>query len=393
MGKYRWALTGTPVQNTPFEFYPYFKFFRLPHASNVKMFKHNYCNARDSRSIPRLKTTMAPITIRRTHLDKFLKHSLLPIKAASVKIYTANFNDFERSIYDMVLKNMRRKINEGILKGNRRQQCHGMFRLLLRLRQLSSHIFLARSAVLEYLTKKDLNILKDLAKKLAKNEDYGEQICQIRQMLAETETVDMKKPLSNFRSVKEDYEEEEYQCMEALDSEQDSKDMYGRKYDATSFIVQCQNTAKLKGANKQKKKSQRKLSDDGQSCNICHKSKEALIVTNCNHTYCQECFTDIQKNSDNMRCIECGNACSFQEILQKSEAQREPSSSSESRGIGIRNNRKDKKIKNANDIISWIKKSPNLASAKILAVMGQLKNWWKMDPSAKIIIYAQFIDM
>lgn len=42
IGKHRWALTGTPIQNTADELYPYFKFLRIKHTGSLEVFKHNF---------------------------------------------------------------------------------------------------------------------------------------------------------------------------------------------------------------------------------------------------------------------------------------------------------------------------------------------------------------
>lgn len=41
MGKYRWALSGTPILNTPDELFPYFKFLEVDGTTDFKQFHGN----------------------------------------------------------------------------------------------------------------------------------------------------------------------------------------------------------------------------------------------------------------------------------------------------------------------------------------------------------------
>ena len=397
MGKYRWAVTGTPIQNTPLEFYPLFKFLDIPHASTVEMFKRNFFNERDSASISRLRTILDQVTLRRTHLDHFFEKPLLPLKSAREKTYSAKFNDFERSIYNLMMKNIQRQLNEVLQKSDSNRQVTTVFTMLMRLRQLTSHFFLTRGIILDYLTKKDITMLRTLARKIAKVEDYGEQMYQIRQMIAETKTVDMKKSISNCRSVGEDTEGVESDCMAALDPSEDAENGNLRRYDARRFISQLEETRKRKIEEEEK---QREPTVRVKLCDLCKLIAEKPFITDCNHVYCFECFTDLQENlfgelAGEVECIHCGANCTIEQVFETDEARNEPNSNSNSKTQTLDRckRRRGHNINGDNDIINWIKKSPNLHSAKGLAVIGQIKNWRKQDPDAKIIVYTHFIDM
>ena len=384
MGKYRWALTGTPIHNTPLEFYPYFKFLQLPHAQTIKMFRRNYCNERDQTSMTRLRAVLEQITLRRTHMDHFLEKPLLPLKAASEKICIARFNDFERSIYNMMMKDMQQILNAIIYKEDSSRHIVTILTMLLRLRQLVSHIFLVRGVALDLLTEKNVTVLKTLARKVARLEDYGEQMYEIRQMIAEEKTIDMKKSIANCRSIWDNTEEMQAERMEALDSSEEAEYQHSRQYDARKFINQLQGTRKRK---LQAEKESKEQSVEVRYCDLCNIVAENPFITDCNHVYCSECFTDLQENffgeiADKIECIHCGANCTIKQIPEKNEARN--------------NNCKNQKgynIKDDNDIRNWIKKSPNLYSAKVMAVIAQVKNWWNRDSTAKIIIYTHFIDM
>ena len=390
MGKFRWALTGTPIHNDPFEFYPYFKFFRMSQAGTADKFSRSYCNERDPRCTTRLKATLAPIILRRTYEDRFLGKPLLSVKAARLKTYKARFNDFEHSIYNLMIKNMQQKINAIILRGNPCQQYNTVLIMLLRLRQLSCHPLLVRNIIGDYLTNKDLKMLMALAKKIDQHQDCSDEVREIRQMLTEAETFDMKKCLSNCRSIDEEHKEEDDECMEAVDSDEDCEDTYGRTYGLTRFVSQCQKAKKIKNS---RKKNQEELCDEANSCVVCLEIAETAFTTDCNHVYCKDCYMDNKEDGKRFKCIQCGETCTIRKVPQKNEAHREPKFKADTQGFSTRNKRKNKRNEDDDIIGNWIKKSPNLTSAKTLAVLSQMKNWWRKDPSVKIIIYTQFLDM
>lgn len=395
MGKYRWAISGTPVQNTPLEFYPYFKFLQLPHSRTIEIFRHNYYNQRDQTSIKRLRAILEQITLRRTHVDYFLGKPLLPLKAASEKTCTARFNDFERNIYDMVMKSMQQKLNETVNKNDSGRLTVTALTMLLRLRQLVSHIFLIRGVAFDLLTKKNVTILRALARKFAKLEDYGEQLYEIRQMIAEEKTVDMKKSIANCGNIMSNTDEMEAERMEELDSYQDNEAEHLQRYDARNFIKQLQETKERKLKEQEAPNEQ---IAEVRYCNLCEIIAENPYITDCNHVYCSECFTDLQENflgepADKNQCIHCGANCTIKQMPKKNEAQSESSISLKTKTPNSCKSRRGHNASDDNDIRSWIKRSPNLRSAKILAVIAQIKNWWKKDSTAKIIVYTHFIDM
>ena len=54
MARHKWALSGTPIVNGLTELYPYFKFLGVPHTGSFKIFKNNYCEAKNPESNERM---------------------------------------------------------------------------------------------------------------------------------------------------------------------------------------------------------------------------------------------------------------------------------------------------------------------------------------------------
>ena len=200
----------------------------------------------------------------------------------------------------------------------------------------------------------------------------------------------MKKILSNCKGEGEDSDEEVCENLEALDFNANSEVLYGQSCDPSRYINQCQKLTKKLGPVKKSKKG---LSTETNLCNICRKTDKVAFVTNCNHYYCLDCFTNYQENHDNTKCIHCEKTCIFEKTSQTNEAYLSPMSKSKHQGSDARHIQRRKRSEDVDEIRYWIKQCPSFTSAKVLAVMCQLKNWWKQDPSAKIVVYTQFIEM
>lgn len=67
LGKYRWAITGTPLYNAIAEFYPYFQFLKVLHTGNMETFRHNFMDGPGDVPLGRLHSYLRTIMIRRTH--------------------------------------------------------------------------------------------------------------------------------------------------------------------------------------------------------------------------------------------------------------------------------------------------------------------------------------
>ena len=117
MAEHKWALSGTPILNSLTELYPYFKFLGVPHTGSFKIFKHNYCDTKDTENTERLLSRLSQFMIRRTHADEMFGAPILKLPQADQTTYTCEFNSVERCIYDVVYRRFARNINMWAKKG------------------------------------------------------------------------------------------------------------------------------------------------------------------------------------------------------------------------------------------------------------------------------------
>jgi SNF2 family DNA or RNA helicase len=78
---HRWAISGTPVQNTLSEFYPYFKFLHMDNTGSYKSFRANFCTEDDPAGGQRLAAMLRKVMLRRTHADMLMGVKLLELPA------------------------------------------------------------------------------------------------------------------------------------------------------------------------------------------------------------------------------------------------------------------------------------------------------------------------
>ena len=111
MGKHRWAISGTPIQNRVEEFFPFFKFLRVPYTGTVEVFKENFADPENDDSNSRLHSFLKQFMIRRTHANKLFGSALVELPRNTQKTVIVEFNKVERAIYDAVQKRYIQKIN------------------------------------------------------------------------------------------------------------------------------------------------------------------------------------------------------------------------------------------------------------------------------------------
>ncbi|KLU82564.1 hypothetical protein MAPG_01636 [Magnaporthiopsis poae ATCC 64411] len=156
-GKYRWALSGTPIHNCIEELLPYFKFLGADWAlKDMEKFSQKYGGgANEGTSLKdnlnaRLAAVVPTLVIRRRVDDKFVGQDLLRIpKTNKPIIIKVDLSVEERIIYKRVEQRFRDNISSHMSNDNnndgqgqaRQKKMRTYFAYLTRLRQLVGHPF------------------------------------------------------------------------------------------------------------------------------------------------------------------------------------------------------------------------------------------------------------
>ncbi|KAK6835054.1 SNF2 family N-terminal domain-containing protein [Apiospora arundinis] len=177
--KYRWCLTGTPIQNHVQDLGSLVEFLRVDIFADPKRFKAAVVDPigrNDSEGFQRLKRLFQGVALRRT------KHSVmeelkLPLK--NTKEQLVELDPEERQLYDLVK-------NSGALF-IRRHQKHGVLQTILKLRQIANHgRELVPAELIQKVDRLGRGALEDLAADACENcgitikqEDAEEQLASV----------------------------------------------------------------------------------------------------------------------------------------------------------------------------------------------------------------------
>ncbi|KAK4895443.1 hypothetical protein LTR27_006507 [Elasticomyces elasticus] len=379
--KHNWAITGTPVQNTVAEFYPYMKFIKEPAAGSYRMFKENCAVPGDPDSQARLAVFLRKVMIRRTHLDTLFNARLLDLPAPKEHTFWVEFNDVERQIYEIIKKRYIEHINTLSKQGPLEKQKRHIFTMILRLRQICSHILLIQGPMCDLLEREDYEKLNSITQAEDEGNDEGANLL-----------IHLRNVLKNNISVKAIHggmqgaviSEGESVPMDLIDAEgatvktggKHGLDFHFKKY--LQVLASGEHWEAIK---------------ERTICSGCKQPPNNPVVTSCFHIYCDTCITDLQhyaarRGHDGARCAECGDAYTSVKPCSGLEAFDRDVSSPESVSTALAKGKK----KSKDSEVDWLSlKGEVLPSAKTQATKAQVLNWMEEDPGVRIIIFTQFL--
>ncbi|EJD05330.1 uncharacterized protein FOMMEDRAFT_138838 [Fomitiporia mediterranea MF3/22] len=142
-GKYRWALTGTPLQNNVEELYSLLNFLRIRPLNDWEIF-NNQINkpvklGRSTRAMKRLQVVLKAIMLRRRKDSVLNGKQLLELPDRIVKIIPCAFDADEREFYESIASKVELTLNKYQQAGDIARNYTSVLVLLLRLRQACNH--------------------------------------------------------------------------------------------------------------------------------------------------------------------------------------------------------------------------------------------------------------
>ncbi|KAJ7112399.1 SNF2 family DNA-dependent ATPase [Mycena crocata] len=144
-GKFRWCLTGTPMQNSVDELFSLLKFLRIKPLNDWERFNSQIAKPVKSgkgagRAMKRLQVVLQQIMLRRTKTQQLNGKALVDLPPRTVKVISCAFDASEQAFYTALETKM-----EGVIEKIMRQSGGGgsayigVLLLLLRLRQACNH--------------------------------------------------------------------------------------------------------------------------------------------------------------------------------------------------------------------------------------------------------------
>lgn len=257
--------------------------------------------------------------------------------------------------------------------------------MLLRLRQLCAHIFLAQDTISDLICRDDYERLRAMsADDLS---DESEALLSYLQQHMASGIGAKHRPSTDDNTV---LTESEVAPIDQATFDQAHGDLggsHGLTFHFSRYLDALQNSESFS------KCVERTM------CVACRQPPNDPLVTSCYHIYCRQCLEDFQssaarRGNDRHRCAECGtyytDAKPCENILGPFEASHEASSSLQARA-GSRS--KSKEAKKADTNRWWSLKGEILPSAKTVAFKARVMTWLAEDPNVKIVVYSQFLPM
>lgn len=374
MADHRWALSGTPIQNSLDELYPYFKFLGVPHTGSFKIFKNNYTGGGDKRKAERLLVRLSQFMIRRTHGERMFGAPILKLPTAHQATFWCDFNTIERKIYDVVEKRFAERLQIEARTQKDKGYSNGLV-MLLRLRQLTSHVLMLKLVMQDLLEREDLEQIKRLVNQTAADSrsNAGRTIIQLRKQL---EQISIDEPSGAAADDELSPEEEGEDMWENVGDEAQTWPSSNRRKSGKGFGKTYDFGPQLKslmtGPSWQKANTRVK-------CGHCKGDVTEVWVLSCDHMLCSDCYEYVivaaaEEHEPQAACPICRHAFSNarREVLRLPENTR-PATRSQSR-----REKRIVEIENEDLPREWLEfgNQPILPSAKTIAIKSQLLNWY-----------------
>ncbi|TFY74691.1 hypothetical protein EWM64_g9322 [Hericium alpestre] len=141
--KYKWCLTGTPLQNSVEDIFAFLKFLRIRPLNEWQTFNEQIFkpvkSGKSVRAMKRLHVVLKAIMLRRRKTDMINGKPLIDLPARSVEVLQCEFDDDERAFYHSVENRIEEQMNKLLKSGDVMKNYTHVLVLLLRLRQACNH--------------------------------------------------------------------------------------------------------------------------------------------------------------------------------------------------------------------------------------------------------------
>ncbi|PSK59285.1 hypothetical protein B9Z65_3609 [Elsinoe australis] len=383
-GKYRWALTGTPMTNGVWDVWALFNFIKLPNLESFELFKDKYTRKATEGAKKELNAVLGKAMLRRSHADRLFGAKIVSLPQASQCRLVVHFNPVEKEVYQIIKDAFGRRLNRMVLTKDVFHRNNSAYAMFTRLRQLTAHPLLVQSTMLDLLERKDLTRLEKAicnSQELLDKKTGKKLILRIRALLKTA-----YKAKKDYQKNKVDTEKDAPAGSDTEGGEnQDTGDRYGLNYKFTRYLTKIKEQTKKLELEAIKK------------CGYCKKTSTDPHVTSCMHVYCEECLKEMQheaamEGEPNATCCVkgCGAVYGFTDPCDKTFNRM----IAMGKTVGKTASGKKKTQDLPKGITSWLEESGDMIpSAKTLAIKTQVLAWLKDFPESKIIIYTLWTGM
>ncbi|WWC58824.1 uncharacterized protein I303_101368 [Kwoniella dejecticola CBS 10117] len=180
--KYRWCLTGTPIQNNVEELYSLFKFLRAKPLDDWDNFRDRISSlikdGRTKLAMKRLHVILKAIMLRRTKDATIDGKKILNLPGRTVQVTPCEFDADERAFYDALEKKTALTFSRFVKSGTATANYTSVLTMLLRLRQACVHPSLVTKSLIT-----DSDALSGEAQSQPKEEEKTDQADELADLL------------------------------------------------------------------------------------------------------------------------------------------------------------------------------------------------------------------
>ncbi|CED84401.1 snf2 family dna-dependent atpase [Phaffia rhodozyma] len=142
-GKFRWCLTGTPIQNNVDELYPLFAFLRCRPLDDWDNFREQISkpvkNGRTKYAMRKLHVILKAVMLRRLKTAELNGKRILNLPPRNVNVVTCRFDADERAFYQALTERTALTFSKYMKAGAVMSNYTSILTMLLRLRQACDH--------------------------------------------------------------------------------------------------------------------------------------------------------------------------------------------------------------------------------------------------------------
>ncbi|KAJ5528708.1 hypothetical protein N7527_002101 [Penicillium freii] len=371
-GKFKWAMSGTPLHNGAEELYPYLHFIFTSERMEYETFLKKYSNGLD--------TILEIVLHRSTYSTRMLGKPIVTLPGFNSRVVEVELCAAERQLYREI-----QDLGIAMIEGTadtKQKQSRCIFAVITMLRMFVSHPLLIQKSLEAILEKGVIEELKDMAQK-GMAESASGIIIDLLLALADKVASRPRLP-GNFFELREMY----YKMIVQIRQ-------HGRKFE--EFLRrQCPH------------------------CEELVKEDKAFVVTSCQHLYCKGCFDQLpdpdgKVDTTTRVCGSCKNPIeeagysddSPMNSPKKGTPKKRKQSKPKPKGKKIFDKQSPKFFKQkflhkdpsddewdepSDDEDDWISRvGDSMPSAKTTAVRELVTNWVKEDEDVKIVIFVQFL--
>ena len=424
IGKHRWAMSGTPIHNSIEELYPYFKFLHVRHTGSLDTFKENFCSKGSEISNARLHGFLRMFMMRRTHKDTLFDKPIIKLPRNHQTTIEVEFNAVERKIYDIVKFRFMKRIEHWYRSGGQEtlhKNYNNILVMLMRLRQLTSHVFLAQQTIEELIELDDIEELWAITEKETRPGNPDKALLnRMKQLIISAkdrtkQTVTEQVGDTKGRRKGKDREPATTQTSCSIDEIEEDTAGPSNSTGDQSIVDKLEAEAKAgpeplifkfrKFIRAMKKSDAWREVVKRSVCHRCEDTPDEPYVTDCFHIYCHECLLAMmqevaEQGEDSATCLSCGatfketkpctglNALGYTKHDHEEEIEQESSQGSKRRASRSTSQEMEK---SEEESMNWIlKEGEILPSTKVTMVALTVAEWLREDPTKKIIIFTQW---